>query len=130
MTREELKKQVPGYWMKMAEEALAAAELALSSKLFVSCVNRMYYAAFYCACSLLAKQNIEYGKHSAVRVAFHREFVKRGLVDTEFGDMYDQLFNYRQKGDYSAFMAFEANDLNVLLILVKRFTEMVRKAIN
>lgn len=73
MTKEELRAQAPAYWMGMADEAIRAAELSSENSMLVTAVNRMYYAAFYAACSLLARGNKEYGKHSAVRAAFHKD---------------------------------------------------------
>ena len=46
-------------------------------------------------------------KHSGVRAAFHRQFIKTGLLDKKWGQLYDQLFEDRQEGDYVVFISFE-----------------------
>ncbi|MDM8549378.1 HEPN domain-containing protein [Desulfobacterales bacterium HSG2] len=52
---------------------------------------------------------LSFRKHSGVRSAFHREFVRTGLLEVKYGKFYDQLFEDRQEGDYIAFVSFEAD---------------------
>ena len=46
-------------------------------------------------------------KHSGVRAAFHREFIRARLLDVKWGKLYDHLFEDRQEGDYIALIAFD-----------------------
>lgn len=46
-------------------------------------------------------------KHSGVRSIFNRKFVKIDLIEEEFGDFYNKMFEFRQKGDYGDFVQFE-----------------------
>jgi uncharacterized protein (UPF0332 family) len=39
--------------------------------------------------------------------AFHRQFVGIGLLGTQWGRLYDQLFEDRQERDYGVFISFE-----------------------
>jgi uncharacterized protein (UPF0332 family) len=128
MTREQLKADVPAYWLGMAEEALRAGELSLKNGMLVSAVNRMYYAAFYCACCILARMNTGYGKHSAVRAALHRDVIKPGKLPIEFGQMYDELFQLRNRGDYALFCEFSTEQIESLMVLLKKFVDSVRCA--
>jgi len=70
-------------------------------------MNRLYYAAFYGVCAVLLQREQSFRKHSGVRTAFHREFIKKGLLDIKWGRLYDQLFEDRQEGDYVVFVAFD-----------------------
>lgn len=62
---------------------------------------------FYAVSALFAAKNLSYGKHSAVRSALYREFIKSGLIDRSFGRLYDELFNARQQGDYVPLVEFD-----------------------
>ncbi len=64
------------YWMKKARKSLETAKHEYSRKNIDFCVNRLYYAAFYAVSLLLIIEGKSYKKHSAVRVALHRDFVK------------------------------------------------------
>ena len=55
----------------------------------------------------LLERRLPFRKHSGVRAAFHREFIKTGLLDVEWGKLYDQLFEDRQEGDYVALTSFD-----------------------
>ncbi len=61
----------------------------------------------YGVCAALFERNQSFRKHSGVRSAFHREFVRTGLLEVRDGKLYDQLFEDRQEGDYVAFVSFE-----------------------
>jgi uncharacterized protein (UPF0332 family) len=43
-----------------------------------------------------------------VRTAFNRDFVRTARIEERFGDLYNQLFDDRQVGDYVAFTEFDA----------------------
>jgi uncharacterized protein (UPF0332 family) len=79
--------------------------------LYVSAVNRLYYAAFYAATAMLQVRGATYGKHSALRVALHRDLVKTGVIPKETGECFDRLFEDRQSGDYVPATTFQAEDV-------------------
>lgn len=70
-------------------------------------MNRIYYAAFYAVSAALFERGTSFKKHTGVRTAFHREFIKSGLLDVEWSKFYDQLFEDRQEGDYVALTTFD-----------------------
>jgi uncharacterized protein (UPF0332 family) len=48
------------------------------------------------------------------------EFIKTGLFDKEYGKLFSDLFDWRQEGDYSDFVAF---DKDLTLPLIKKSEE-------
>lgn len=58
--------------------------------------------------------------------AFHREFIKTGLMDVKFGKLYDQLFEDRQEGDYIAFISFESDYVEFQLNKCGEFIDNLR----
>ena len=94
------------YWWSMAEQSLDSARRD-DAQAFVFAVNRLYYAAFYGVSALLLDRGLDFKKHSGVRACFHRELVKAGEVEVEWGRFYDRLFDDRQEADYLVLVAFE-----------------------
>lgn len=74
--------------MASAKSELNAGRLSFS-------VNRLYYAMFYSVTAALAIKGEKYIKHSAVRAAFHRDFVRTEKVEKSIGKLYDELFHAR-----------------------------------
>jgi hypothetical protein len=99
--------QAAHYWREMAIESLKAAKRELDAQSFNFAVNRIYYASFYIVSAILLVRGLEFKKHSGVRAAFHKEFIKTGMLDRKWGIYYDQLYASRNRGDYFAFINFE-----------------------
>lgn len=89
-------------------------------------MNRLYYAMFYGESAALFERRLSFKKHSGVRSAFHREFIKTGLMDVKFGKLYDQLFEDRQEGDYIAFISFESDYVEFQLNQCGEFIDKLR----
>lgn len=107
MSPERNRADVVRYWWTKAEDSLSSAQRELQAGAFAFAMNRIYYAAFYAVSAALLERQASFKKHSGVRAAFHREFVKTGLLDIQWSKFYDQLFEDRQEGDYIALVDFE-----------------------
>lgn len=57
--------------------------------------------------ALLMEDGRQFKKHSGVRDTFNKEFIKTGRIEKKYGDLYNQLFDGRQVGDYIALTAFD-----------------------
>ena len=95
------------YWWKRSEDSIKSAEREINARDFRFAINRLYYSLFYAVSAALLERNQDFKKHSGVRSAFHREFVKKNLLDEKLGKLYDQLFEDRQEGDYIALLDFD-----------------------
>lgn len=126
MSDEAPRSGVVRYWWSMAEESLASAQRESESGSYPFAVNRIYYAAFYAACAALLDRRQSFRKHSGVRAAFHRTFVKTGLVDIHWGRFYDHLFEDRQEADYVALVSFEPEYVESLLTECAAFLSELR----
>ena len=114
---------------KQAEESLASAQREMVAAAYTFAVNRLYYAAFYAVSAALLERRQSFRKHSGVRAAFHREFIKTGLLDVEWGKFYDRLFEDRQEGDYLALVSFDQDYLEAQLTHCAAFLEKLRPLI-
>jgi uncharacterized protein (UPF0332 family) len=93
-------------------------------------MNRLYYAAFYGVSAVLLERRQSFRKHSGVRAAFHRLFIKTGLLDIKWGRLYDQLFEDRQEGDYVVFISFEPEYVQRQVIRCSEFLDELGKLLS
>ncbi len=127
-TDEQRAAAVRRFWA-MAQESLASAQRELEAGAYSFALNRIYYAAFYGVSAALLERRLSFKKHSGVRSTFHREFIKSGLLDKEWGRLYDQLFEERLAGDYIAFTSFEREHVESRLAQYTRFLAELRPLI-
>jgi len=97
-------------YLKRAHRALRTGRLVLDDQDYIAAVNRAYYAIFYAlvlrqglraASALLATKGLERSKHSGVIAAFRQHFVKTGLIEVKYSDVYGTAMSDRHDGDYS-----------------------------
>jgi hypothetical protein len=130
MSSEEERAKVVSYWWVKAEESLASARREFDAGAYPFAVNRLYYAAFYGVSAALLERQLTFVKHSGVRAAFHREFIKTGLLEMQWGKLYDQLFADREEGDYTALIAFDHEYIESQLTHCAKFLEALRPLIS
>ncbi|MCD6471995.1 HEPN domain-containing protein [Candidatus Aerophobetes bacterium] len=128
-----MKEKIINYRRERAKETFEEAKIMFdNSKLFAT-VNRIYYAIFYESVALLLTKDLYSSKHSGIRSLFNREFVKAGVVGEKFGDFYNKMFEFRQRGDYEDFVEFNKEDIKTWLEKAEEFIkvidEIVAKAI-
>ena len=87
-------------YIEHARHMLQVAEHNLADGFYGSAVNRAYYAILYSANALLATQGITRSKHSGVIAAFRQFFVKPGLIEAEYGEIYARVMDDRHTSDY------------------------------
>ena len=114
------------YWWSKAEESLASARRELEAGSNSFAINRLYYAAFYAVSAALLARGHSFSKHSGVRAAFHRQFVKTAMLDPEWGRLYDQLYEDRQEGDYVVLSSFERDYVESRIDGCARFLAVLR----
>ena len=117
------------YRLERAREALQEANILLERGHGNTFVNRLYYACFYAVSALLLTRELSSAKHSGVRSLFHQNFVKSGLVDTELGQLYDRLFDNRQKGDYADLVRFDPDEVRDWYDEAREFVETMENII-
>jgi uncharacterized protein (UPF0332 family) len=102
MTKEDIleRRDQIGAYLQAARRALEAAAVNLEQGFFEVAINRAYYAIFYAASGLLWARGISRSKHSGVIAAFRQHFVKPGLIETEYSDLYGAAMEFRIGSDY------------------------------
>jgi uncharacterized protein (UPF0332 family) len=87
-------------YMDYARRALQSAQLMLMDGDWVGSINRSYYAVFYAANALLKLEGEQRSKHSHVIALFRQRYVKTGLIEKEYSDIYGEAFDNRIESDY------------------------------
>jgi uncharacterized protein (UPF0332 family) len=108
MTAKDRQSEMVRYWWSKALDSMASARRESEAGSYSYAMNRLYYAVFYAVSAVLLGRQQSFKKHSGVRAAFHRQFIRTGLLDMKWGRLYDQLFEDRQEGDYIVFVSFES----------------------
>lgn len=113
------------YRLSKAHEALKDAQLLAKNNSWNACVNRLYYSCYYAVSALLLKNNIPTHTHTGLKTQFNLHFIKPGIIKKEFGKLYADLMDWRQKGDYGDMFDFNEETVVPLLIPVKQFLKEI-----
>ncbi len=113
------------YRLERAHETLEEARILLEQGHANTYVNRLYYACFYAVSALLLTKDLSSAKHSGIRSFFHQNFVKSGLVDQELGQLFDKLYDNRQKGDYTDLFRFDLDVVRNWYEEAQKFVETI-----
>ncbi len=116
------RKEIVRYRLSRAHDTLREVNILIENQLWNTAVNRMYYACYYAVIALLVSNEIKAQTHTGVRQMFGLHFVKKGIVDKEFGRYYSKIFDKRQTGDYDDFIDYNKEDV---LALFKPATEFI-----
>jgi len=116
-------------WILKSKETLISAQKAIEINELHMAQNRLYYAAFYVVAALGQKNNFITAKHSQLKGWFNREFIKPKKLDEKYGELYYDLFESRQKSDYTFTYKPNKETLNTNLSLVKEFIDEIEKII-
>ena len=116
------------YRLERAKESLDEANILMERGHANTFVSRLYYACFYAVSALLLTKGLSSAKHSGVRGLFHQNFVKEGIISKELGQLYDRLFDNRQKGDYADMVRFDLNIVRNWYDEAKEFVKTLENA--
>ncbi len=65
----------------------------------------------------------KFKKHSGVKSFFFRKIIKEGLLDTNYGKLYNKLYNLREEADYTPNPFFEKDEIEILIKETEDFIE-------
>lgn len=117
------------YRISRAYETWEDAQILAKQNRWNSTVNRLYYAAFYAVMALLLHSGRHPTTHKGTKSNFHQYFINTDLFDISFGQMYSQLFTWRQKGDYDDLFDFDEAKVMPYFEPVEKLIKVVEKYI-
>ena len=112
-----------------SRETWKETEGIIESGYWYAAANRMYYACYYMASALLLKDGYSARTHSGIIVLFGQHYVKTGIVPSELGKFYSQLFELRQSGDYDDWKVVTSADVLPLVPLANKFLDTIESII-
>ncbi len=112
-----------------AFNTLEAARLLANNGYWNSGINRLYYAAFYAVNALLVFNEIDIKSHTAVKSNFSLHFIKTGVFRKDYGRLFSQLYDWRQKSDYDSMVEFEKEEVEPLIEIVNEFIDALSRYI-
>lgn len=89
-------------------------------------MNRLYYACFYAVSALLAQNEFTSSKHTGIRSLFNLNFVKTGKISKDAAEIYNDLFDRRQEGDYADYVVFKEDQVLPRITKTAFFIETIR----
>ncbi len=104
-----------GYWMEKSAESMEAARSEYGSARYSTAVRNLYYSCFYALTSVLLKEGCSFKKHTAVKAALHKNLIKTGIVESNWGKFYNKIFDSRHEGDYQPLRIFHAEEIKLFL---------------
>jgi uncharacterized protein (UPF0332 family) len=113
--------------LEKAEEDIKTAGELLSLKRYRAVVNRAYYALFGITTAVLLTKKIERSKHSGVEAAFNQHFIKTGIIEVEYGRIFDYVRKKREECDYTAKSTIDRETAGKIARDSKRFIKRMRE---
>ena len=112
-----------------SNETWAEAKGIIESKYWYAAANRMYYACYYMVSALLLKNGQSAHTHGGIIGLFGLHFVKTGIISSEMGKFYSEMYELRQTGDYDDWKELTGSDILPLIPKVEQFLDIVEKLI-
>ncbi len=117
---EQDRKDLLKYRISRANETIDEVILLMENELWITAVNRLYYACYYAVSALLISKEIKASTHSGVRQMFGLHYIKTGIINKELGKFYSDIFDMRQAGDYEDYIKYSEGDLSDLFPTAKQ----------
>ena len=112
--------------LEHADECLSAAENLLKSGNYKSAANRCYYAVFHAMRAVLALDEIDMKKHSAIIAEFRRLYIKTGVFDNEMSKIISNAFDARTDSDYDDFYVIVKSEVELHVKEAEYFVSEIR----
>lgn len=128
LTKEETKALVLNR-IRRSRETWAETKGIIEGGYWYAAANRMYYACYYMVSALLLKNGLNAHTHGGAIGLFGLHFIKTGLIDSDLGKFYSQLFELRQTGDYDDWKVVTEADITPLVPTAIVFLDAVENQI-
>jgi uncharacterized protein (UPF0332 family) len=89
---------------------LESAKILLESGKYKDSIGRSYYAIFTAVRAILARDKIDFSKHSGVIAYFQKEYVKTEIFDKKYSRYLQSAFQIRNSCDYNDFFIVSKQD--------------------
>lgn len=100
LKKEEVNKDLITKELREASNDYDAATNSFENKAFKWCIIQSYYSMFHAAKALVLSKGYREKSHYCLEIALEELFIKTGLIDEKFYDMFDETMGARKDADY------------------------------
>jgi uncharacterized protein (UPF0332 family) len=111
----------------MAREKLLSAEILMNAGQYKDSIGRSYYAMFSAIRAVLARDRVDFAKHSGVISYFQKEYIKTEIFDRKYSKYISTAFQIRNNCDYNDFFLVSKDDASEQYEHAKEICEAVEK---
>ncbi len=115
------------YRISISKERLEDAKTLLELGSFKGSINRSYYSIFSSVRALLAEEEVDFKKHSAVIGYFRQHYIKTGVFDSRFSKYVGEAFEIRNNCDYEDFFVVSKEAAEIQYNNAVEFYEEIKK---
>ena len=91
------------YRIDIAKEKLKSAKILLEAGQYKDSIGRSYYALFSAARAVLAKDQVDFSKHTGVIAYFQKNYIKTEIFERKYSKYLTSAFQIRNSCDYDDF---------------------------
>jgi hypothetical protein len=113
--------------LEKAREDIDTAVELFDLMRYRAAVNRAYYSLFSVTSAVLLTKRLERSKHSGVEAAFNQYFIKTGIIELEYGKIFDHARKKREESDYTAKAAIDKDTAEKIIADSIRFIERMKE---
>lgn len=113
------------YRLQKANDMLQSAYRDIEADDYASANNRAYYCIFHAMRAVLALDNEDFQKHSAVIARFSQKYIKTEIFPREYSKLISNASLIRNRSDYEDFYLCTLGDTQKLIINAEKFLKDV-----
>ena len=113
-----------------ASGKFTAAEVLAKHEHFDDAISRLFYGLLFCARALLLTKDISSENPDEIISAFDKEFVKKGVIDSEMSKLIKDVKKMAQKADTAFSFGASEEKIRTYMEEAELFMEQVEDAIS
>lgn len=100
-------------------------EIMLSKERWSGAASRLYYATFHAVCALLIHDGQRVKTHKGAGITFSQKYIHTGILPSQYGELFYQLENMREKSDYDCFYTVSEDEMKKKLLPAKEMIDTI-----
>lgn len=114
------------YRLETAKHRAEVSKTLLENGCYQDSINRSYYSIFTAIRALLAEEEKDFKKHSAVISYFQKNYIKTKIFEDKFSDYVRDAFEIRNDCDYQDFFFVSREEAETQYLHAEEFYEAVK----
>ena len=123
---EENRRALVAEYLASSEARLRAARILLDAQQWADAVSRAYYAVLDAATACLVQRDILPKSHEGTMTLFSQHYVKPGVVEARFADIFKRIRKARLEADYRHEQTLTREDAERACMQAAEFVAMAK----